>query len=66
VLVQRITVTVNSRWRSKQTPIEVIVTRVTIRTVSYVAVHGAICGTLPRWQFVAEFQPVQERKKKGR
>jgi len=55
---------VNSRRRGKQTPIEVTITRVTLRTVSYIGVHGSICGTVPQRQFLQEFQPVTERKRK--
>jgi len=60
------TITVNTRWRRKQAALEVEVTRVSVRGVSYIAVDKTCSGTLPQWQFVAEFQPVQERKKKGR
>lgn len=63
---QSTTITVNSRWQSKQLAIEVAVTRVTFRAVTYVAVDGSFSGTVPHWQFVAEFQPVAQRKKKGR
>ena len=58
--------TVNTRRRGKQVPIEVTITRITLRTVSYVGVHGSICGTVPHWPFLADFQPVKERKKKIR
>jgi hypothetical protein len=57
-------ITVNSRWRGKQTPIEVTITRVTMRTVSYIALHSSIAGTLPHWQFLQDFRPVTEREKK--
>ena len=60
---QPTTITVNSRWRHKQAALEVEVTRVSVRGVSYIAVDKTCSGTLPQWQFVAEFQPVQERKK---
>ena len=61
-------ITVNSRWRGKQTPIEVTVTRVTIRTVSYIGLHGSICGTVPQWLSVNDNgkPAVNERKKKRR
>lgn len=54
---QSITITVNSRWRGKRTLIEVTVTRVTFRTVSYIALDKTFSGTLPRWQFLQDFQP---------
>jgi hypothetical protein len=64
------TITINSRWRYRKTPIEVTVTRVILRNVSYIGVHGAISGTVPHWQFLddfqpppdKDFQPLQERK----
>jgi hypothetical protein len=62
----RLTIALNSRWRVKQTPIKVPVTRVTTRNVSYIALHASIAGTLPQWLFLKGFQPVAERKKKGR
>ena len=55
--------TLNSRWRGKQTPIEVTITRVTTRNVSYIALHASIAGTLPQWLFLQDFQPVTEKKK---
>jgi hypothetical protein len=64
-MTQTIT-TVNTRWRGKQIPIEVTVTRITLRTVSYVGVHGAISGTVPHWQFLQDFQPVLKCKTKIR
>ena len=57
-------ITVNSHWIRKQVPIEVEVTRVTMRTVSYIALHSSIAGTLPHWQFLQDFRPVTEREKK--
>jgi len=59
-------ITINSRRMRKQVPIEVEVTRVTLRTVSYIGVHGAISGAVPQWLFLQDFQPVTERKKKER
>jgi len=59
-------ITVNSRWLRKQAPIEVIITRVTLRTVSYIALDKSFSGTLPQWLFLQDFRPVTERKKKGR
>jgi hypothetical protein len=55
-------VTVRSRWRRKQVPIEIVVVRVTFRIVSYIAVDKSFSGTLPQWQFLADFQPVTEKK----
>jgi hypothetical protein len=57
-------ITVNSLWIRKQVPVEVIVTRVTFREVSYIAVDKSFSGTLPLWLFLQDFQPVTERKKK--
>ena len=57
-------ITLHSHWRGKQTPIEVTITRVTMRTVSYIALHSSIAGTLPHWQFLQDFRPVTEREKK--
>jgi hypothetical protein len=57
-------ITVNSRWRGKHTPIEVTVTRVTTRNVSYIALHASIAGTLPQWQFLQDFQPLPDTKQK--
>jgi len=55
-------ITVNSRWRGKQTRVGVVVTRVTVREISYIAVDKSIAGTLPQWLFLQDFQPVTERK----
>jgi hypothetical protein len=59
----RLTIALNSRWRVKQTPIDVTITRVTTRNVSYIALHASIAGTLPQWQFLQDFQPVTGKKK---
>ena len=59
-------ITINSHWRGKHTRCEVIITRVTLREVSYMAVDRTLSGTLPQWQFLQDFQPVTQRKKKGR
>jgi hypothetical protein len=40
----------------------VVVTRVTVREVSYMAVDCSISGTLPQWLFLQDFQPVTESK----
>jgi hypothetical protein len=50
-------ITVNSRWRLKHVLIDVIITRVTFRTVSYIAVDCSVSGTLPQWLFLHDFQP---------
>lgn len=50
-------ITLRSHWRRKQVPIEVTVTRVTFRTVSYIALDKTFSGALPRWQFLQDFQP---------
>ena len=49
----------------KQVAVEVVVTRVTVSTVSYIAVDCSISGTLPQWLFLQDFEPVTGRKKKG-
>ena len=59
-------ITLHSHWRGKQTRVEVVVTRVTLREVSYMAVDCSISATLPQWLFLQDFQPVTERKKKAR
>jgi hypothetical protein len=59
-------ITVHSRWRGKQTQVEVVVTRVRFREVSYIAVDKSCSGRVPQWMFLQDFQPVTERKKKGR
>jgi hypothetical protein len=51
-------IAVNARWRGKQSLIEVSVTRVTLCTVSYIVLDGPICGTLPEWLFLQDFQPL--------
>jgi hypothetical protein len=61
-----ITITVNSRWWGKQIECEVRVTRVTLRTVSYIALDKTFSGTLPQWLFLQDFQPMPEPKKKPR
>ena len=53
-------------WRGKRVRIEVTATRVTLRTVYYIAVDGTISGTVPQWLFLQDFQHVTERKKKTR
>jgi hypothetical protein len=59
-------ITLHSHWRGKRTHVEVVVTRVTARDVSYIAVDYSVSGTLPQWLFLQDFQPVTERKKKAR
>jgi hypothetical protein len=59
-------ITVRSRWQSKRLAIRVTVKRVTLRTVSYIGVYGSISGTVPQWQFLQDFQPTPDRKKKRR
>jgi hypothetical protein len=56
-------ISLNSRWRYKQSLIEVTVKRVTIGTVSYIAVDKSASGSVPQWQFLENFQPVTEKKK---
>ena len=59
-------ITVHSHWRRKQTPIDVTVTRVTAREVSYITLDKTVSGTVPQWQFLRSFRPVPVRKKKAR
>jgi hypothetical protein len=61
---QPTTITLDSHWRGKRTPVEVVVTRVTVREVSYIAVDCSVSGTLPQRLFLQDFQPVPVRKKK--
>jgi hypothetical protein len=58
-------ITLHSHWRGKQTPIEVTVTRVTARTVSYIAVDGTFSGTVPQWQFLHSFRPGDGAQEEG-
>jgi hypothetical protein len=58
-------ITVNSRWRHKQSPTGVVVTRVTLREVSCIAADGTISGNVTQWQFRQDFQPVAVRRKKA-
>jgi len=59
-------ITVTSRWQSKRLGIEVRVSRVTIRTVSYRTLDFTFYGTLPQWQFLQVFQPTKGKKKQRR
>jgi hypothetical protein len=56
-------ITVNSRWPGRQTFVEVVVTRVTLREVSYIAADGTISGSVPQWQFLQDFEPVTGKQK---
>jgi len=56
-------ISLNNRGRYKQSLIEVTVTRVTIGTVSYIAVDKSASGSVPQWQFLENFPPVTEKKK---
>jgi hypothetical protein len=56
-------ITLNSRWWGKHIQCEVIVTRVTIREVSYKSVDCPFAGTLPQWKFLDRFQPLPEKKR---
>jgi hypothetical protein len=56
----------NSHWRGKRTPFEVVVTRVTIREISYMGVDGSVSSTVPHWQFLVDFEPLPDNKKKTR
>jgi len=59
-------ITVTSRWQSKRLGIEVRVSRVTIRTVSYRTLDFTFSRTLPQWQFLQVFQPATGKKKVGK
>jgi hypothetical protein len=61
-----VTITVHSRWIRKQVPVEVEVTRVTFREVSYMALDKTFAGALPRWLFLQVFQPVTWKSKPRR
>jgi hypothetical protein len=54
-------IALNSRWRRKQDPIEVV--RVTFREVSYIALDKSSSDTLPQWLFLQDFQPVTGKSK---
>ena len=56
-------IAVNSLWRGKQAPIEVIVTRVTISKVTYVSVDRTVSATVTQSQFVRDFQPVRKKRR---
>jgi hypothetical protein len=56
-------VKVNTHWWGKHIQSEVIVTRVTIREVSYRAIYHPFAGVVPQWKFLDQFQPVPEQKK---
>jgi len=58
--------TINSHWWGEHIQCEVMVTRVTPRDVSYIAVDGPFAGTVPQWKFLDQFQPIAARKKRGR
>jgi hypothetical protein len=49
----------------KQVVIEVEITRVTFRTVFYMALDKTFSGTLPQWQFLQDFRLVTERAGSG-
>jgi hypothetical protein len=55
-------IAVNSRWQHKKSAAEVTVTRVTIRTVSYIAVDKSVSGSVPQWQFLEYFEPLPDTK----
>jgi hypothetical protein len=57
-------IAVNSLWRGKQTPIEVIVTHVTIREVTYISVDRTVSATVAQSQFVRDFQPVRKKRRR--
>jgi hypothetical protein len=57
-------ITVNSRWQYKKTAAEVIVTRISRQEVSYIAADKSFSGSVPLWLFLADFQPVPDKKKK--
>jgi hypothetical protein len=56
-------ITLHGHWRGKRTAVEVVVTRVTLREVSYMAVDCSVSSTLPQWLFLQDFQPMTEGKR---
>jgi hypothetical protein len=40
--------------------------RISCQEISYIAADKSFSGSVPQWLFLADFQPVSERKKKGR
>ena len=60
------TITIRSRWQSKRLAVKVIITRVTLREVSYMALDSTFSGTVPQRQFLQDFEPVTKREKKRR
>jgi hypothetical protein len=57
-MTQFVSITVNSRWRSKRLGIEVRVRRATIHTVSFLVLDFTLADKLPHWQFFQNFEPV--------
>jgi len=55
----------NTHWWDDHIQCEVVVTRVTIRVVSYTAVDRPFAGTVPQWKFLDRFKPMPAQKKKG-
>jgi len=43
-----------------------VVTRVTLRDVSYISVDYLVSGTVAQWLFLQDFPSMTERKKKAR
>jgi hypothetical protein len=57
------TIALNSRWQYKKTAAEVIVTHISRQEVSYIAADKSFSDSVPLWLFLADFQPVPEKKK---
>jgi hypothetical protein len=55
---------INSHWQHKKNAAEVIVTRVTIREVTFISLDKSFSGTVAQWLFRQDFQPVTDTKKK--
>jgi hypothetical protein len=59
-------ITLHSHWRGKRSQIEVVVTRVNVRLITYIAIDKSVSGTVSEWQFRQDFQPLPDNKKKMR
>jgi hypothetical protein len=56
-------ITVHSHLQHKKTAAEVIVTRVTIREISYIAADKSFSGSVSQWVFLHDFEPLADMKK---
>jgi hypothetical protein len=62
---QSVTITVNSRWRRKQVPIEVIVNRATSPMCPTFPMDKTFSGKLPQWLFLQDFQSIGRSRRRG-